>query len=275
MNTLPRDRYCVCSGLLSRSSRRYCSPACRSLIAEFYEFSTLQFILINLRCGGANQEEALKEYLRQQMQKAVRHLSAKADLLAEVLIEIVELQDERMKTHKQIFRAASATRSEPQPGTPHRLLCLSLLLLALSTNCDVLQGAVPILGRLFPGISGKMEKQAESLVEVQDSLLRFADEYSTRMVGGVDNLRRGTEALSPAEVLQLKIAIGSGTWSIACGSNVVANLIDMTVFVTVMRMTLEDYWQPKVFGKSALPMLAYSRSAEADIWKLAGKVLNA
>ena len=133
---------------------------------------------------------------------------------------------------------------------------------------------MPILGWLIPGKSGKMDKQAELLVEVQESLLRFADEYSMRMVGGVDSLRRGTGALSPAEVLQLKIAIGSETWSIASGPNAVANLIDMTVFVTVMRMTLEDYSQPKVFGKSALPMLAYSRSAEADIWKLAGKVLK-
>ncbi len=182
--------------------------------------------------------------------------------------------NERMKTHEQNFRAASATRSRPRPGTRHRLLYLSLLLLAFSANCGVLQGAVPILGRLFPGKSGKMDKQAELLVEVQESLLRFADEYSMRMVGGVDNLRRGTDALSPAEVLQLKIAIGSETWSIASGPNAVADLLDMTVFVTVMRMTLEDYWQPKVFGKSALPMLAYSRSAEADIWKLAGKVLK-
>jgi hypothetical protein len=161
-----------------------------------------------------------------------------------------------MKTNEQIFRAASATRSEIRPGKRHRLLYLSLLLLALSTNCDVLQGAVPILGRLFPSISGKMDKQAELIVEVQDSLLRLADEYSMGMVGGVDNLRRGTDALFPAEVLHLKIAIGSETWSIAFGSNVVANLIDMTVFVTVMRMTLEDYWQPKVFGKSALPRSA-------------------
>jgi hypothetical protein len=179
-----------------------------------------------------------------------------------------------MKTHEQIFRAASATQTETRPRTRHRLLYLSLLLLAVSPNCAVSQGAVPILGRLFPGISGKMDKQAELLVGVQDSLLRFADEYSMRMVGGVDNLRRGTDVLSSAEALQLKIAICSETWSIASGPNAVADLIDMTVFVTAMRMTLEDYWQPKVFGKSALPMLAYSRSAEADIWKLAGKVLK-
>jgi hypothetical protein len=179
-----------------------------------------------------------------------------------------------LKTHEQNFRTTSATRSGPRPGTRHRLLYLSLLLLALSADCGGLQGAVPILGQLFPGNSGKMNKQTELLVEVQESLLRFADEYSMRMVGGVDNLRRGTDALSPAEVLELKIGIGSETCSIASGPNAVADLIDMTVFVTVMRMTLEDYWQPKVFGKSALPMLAYSRSAEADIWKLAGRVLK-
>src|ERR1700758_912060 len=182
--------------------------------------------------------------------------------------------NEQMKTHEQIFRAAPATRSGSRPGIRHSLLYLSLLLLAFSTSCGVLQGAVPILDQLFPGISDKMDKQAELLVEVQDSLLRFADEYSMRMVGGVDNLRHGTDALSPAEALRLKIAISSETWSIASGPNAVADLIDMTVFVTVMRMTLEDYWQPKVFGKSALPMLAYSRSAEADIWKLAGKALK-
>src|SRR5258708_20561453 len=122
-----------------------------------------------------------------------------------------------MKTHEQKFRAASATRGGPRPGTRHRLLYLSLLLLALSANCGVLQGAVPILGRLFPGKSGKMDKQAELLVEGQGSLLRFADEYSMRMVRGVDNLRRGTDPLSPAEVLQLKIATASETCSIASG----------------------------------------------------------
>jgi hypothetical protein len=73
---------------------------------------------------------------------------------------------------------------------------LQLLLISFCcANCGVLQGAVPILGRLFPGKSGKMDKQAELLVQVQESLLRFADEYSTRMVGGVDNPRRGTDAV--------------------------------------------------------------------------------
>lgn len=82
-------------------------------------------------------------------------------------------------------------------GTGHRLL-------ALSATCGVLQGAVNFPWRIFqPGKSGKMDKQAEVLVETRQTLLRFADEYSRRMVGGVDNFGHGTDALSPAEVRQL------------------------------------------------------------------------
>ena len=48
----------------------------------------------------------------------------------------------------------------------------------------------------------------------------------------------------------------------------------MTVFVTVTRMALEEHWQPKVFGESALPMLESCRNAETEIWRLAGTVLK-
>ena len=48
----------------------------------------------------------------------------------------------------------------------------------------------------------------------------------------------------------------------------------MTVFVTVTRVALEEYWQPKVFGESALPMLESCRNAETEIWQLAGTVLK-
>jgi hypothetical protein len=47
-----------------------------------------------LSLGGApTEEEALSDYLRQRMQKAVRHLSATADVFTEVLIEIMEIQE--------------------------------------------------------------------------------------------------------------------------------------------------------------------------------------
>jgi hypothetical protein len=94
------------------------------------------------------------------------------------------------------------------------------------------------------------------------------------MLLGVEKFRAGTNALDPAEILQWKIAIGTETCSIVSGPNAVANLLDMTIFVTVTRMALEEHWQPKVFGESALPMLESSRNSETEIWRLAGTVLT-
>jgi len=97
---------------------------------------------------------------------------------------------------------------------------------------------------------------------------------ASRMTFGIERLQRGTNALSHAESLRWKLAFNSAVCSIASGPNAVASLLDMTVFVTEARMSLEEYWQPKVFGDSALPMLENCRTAEVEIWKLADRVLK-
>ena len=166
--------------------------------------------------------------------------------------------------------------------TDHRLLitgrwplCLGLLLLTLGTGCRLMRSAADLPGQAVHAVTpGKEDKHVVDPVEIQQKLLRFADEYSMQMIGGVDNLQHGTNALTPAKALQAKIDLGTETWAIAAGPNAVADLLDMTVFVTVIRMALEDYWQPRVFGESALPLLEYSRNAEAEIWGLAGTVLT-
>ena len=154
-------------------------------------------------------------------------------------------------------------------------LCLVLLLIVAGTGCRLLQNAANVPAQAVRSVTpGNNATPAADPVEVQQKLLRFADDYSLRMTAGVDSLRRGTNALTPTKVLETKIQIGSETWSIAAGPNAVADLLDMTVFVTVTRMALEEYWQPKMFGESALPMVDYSRSAETEIWELAGTVLT-
>ena len=160
-------------------------------------------------------------------------------------------------------------------ATYHLPLYLSLLLLTLGTGCRLVQSAVDMPGQTVRAVTpGKKDKHTVDPVEVQQMLLRFADEYSMRMIDGVAHLRHGTNALSPAETLQTKIALVTETCSIASGPNAVANLLDMTVFVTITRVALEEHWQPKVFGESALPLLEYSRSADTEIWRLVGTVLK-
>ncbi len=93
-------------------------------------------------------------------------------------------------------------------------------------------------------VPGQKDQRAVDPVDLEQMLLRFADEFSTRMVVSVEKIRQTTNVLSAAEVLQWKIALSTETTSIASGPNAVANLLDMTVFVSVTRMALEEHWQP-------------------------------
>src|SRR6266496_3242954 len=155
------------------------------------------------------------------------------------------------------------------------LLALALLTMFV-TGCRVVQHTAELPGKTvgFVTRGGKTQPVGVDPVEVQQTLLRFADGYSTRMIVGVDKLQRGTNAFEPAEVLKWKIALASETCTIASGPNAFANLLDMTIFVTVTRMALEEHWQPKVFGDSALPMIESCRNSEAEIWRFTGTVLS-
>jgi hypothetical protein len=155
------------------------------------------------------------------------------------------------------------------------LVTLSLLLVTLATGCRLVQTATDMPGQAVRAVTpGNKGKHSVDPVEVQQTVLRFADEYLTRMVVGVDQLQRGTNALQPAEALKWKIALGTETCSIASGPNAVADLLDLTVFVTLTRMALEEHWQPRVFGDSAQPMLESCRNVETEIWRYAGTVLQ-
>ena len=119
-------------------------------------------------------------------------------------------------------------------GVLRQPLFLCLLLAGAGLGCRMVQTAVDVPTQTVRAITpGKKDNNAPDPVETQQNLLRFADEFSARMILGVDQLRRGTNALERAEVLRWKIAIGTESYSIASGPNPVANLLDMTVLVTV------------------------------------------
>ena len=149
------------------------------------------------------------------------------------------------------------------------------LLITLGTGCRLVQSAANVPGQAVRAVTpGGTAKPAADPVEVQQRLMRFTDEYLASMVYGLDKLRRGTNTLDPAELLKWKIMLGTETCSIASGPNAIANLLDITIFVMVTRRGLEEYWQPKVFGESALPILNTSRNAETNIWQITSQVLT-
>jgi hypothetical protein len=153
------------------------------------------------------------------------------------------------------------------------LLCLPLV--AFGFGCRVFNNAAKLPGQTArAGTSDRTDDQKFNPVEVQQRLLRFSEQFFARMAIGIDKLRHGTNALAPAEALQWKTAIGTKTCAIASGPNGVADLFDMTVYVSVVRTAIEHYWQPKIFGESAQPLLESCRDADTNIWGIAASVLT-
>ena len=111
-------------------------------------------------------------------------------------------------------------------------------------------------------------------VAVQQNVLRFADEFFSQMQTGIEKLQRQGRPLATADVLRWKIALGTDICAIASGPNAVANLLDLTVLVSVTRAAAESSALATEFGSSLQPLLEDCRSAEGQAWRLAATVLT-
>jgi hypothetical protein len=111
-------------------------------------------------------------------------------------------------------------------------------------------------------------------VDLQDSLLRFADDFMTTATSTVDALKQDGKPISRDEQVFIKVMFYTNILTLATGANAVANLVNMVVFTGTTRARVEDYWLPKVHGDSAMPMLTALRESERQIWVIADKVLE-
>ncbi len=151
---------------------------------------------------------------------------------------------------------------------------LGLLLALAGTGCRLMRNAADLPASAVRTVTPGNKAKATDPVEIQQTLVRFADEFANRMVLNTDLLQRGTNPISRAEALRWKIAFDTEITAIVSGPNAVACLLDMTIFVTLTRGALEEHWQPGVFGASAQPMLDDCRNAETNIWRMTGMILT-
>lgn len=158
-----------------------------------------------------------------------------------------------------------------------RVLALGLvvLLTACGAGCSLLRTTVEMpfraIGALIPGLH---ETEVADPVEVQEELLRLADNFVTATVPWVDRLRRDDRPIDRDEALNLQVALSSGAYTVATGSNPFASLVDMIVLATVARIGVESHWLPKVYGESARPILENLRDQESQTWEFAKTVLT-
>jgi hypothetical protein len=156
-----------------------------------------------------------------------------------------------------------------------RILAGGILLALCGAGCRVVQSAAEVPGQAVRTVtSTPKEAPPPDPVDMQQNLARLANEFISRMVLDVDKLSYGTNALSAAERLRWKLALGTATCTIVSGPNITANVLDMTVFISEMRASLEEHWKPRVFGDSVDPLLENCRLIEAALWRLSEKVLK-
>ena len=165
---------------------------------------------------------------------------------------------------------------------PRHLLILVVLVTAAGcASTPPPEGAGPLdqIAALLPGAARKAKAVDApgkiSRAELQQDVMGFADEYAVAIWQAADEIRRADLPLETRAAAQyLKVLYASAAFRIAAGRRPAANLLDMIVFVTLGRMSVEEYSQPQVYGEAGKPLLASYRRLEQEIWTLAGPVLT-
>jgi hypothetical protein len=147
--------------------------------------------------------------------------------------------------------------------------------LSALAGCRVVQETAQLPGRAVQAAtSGGKSKPGPDPIELQQELMQFADAFSGHMISGIDQLRQGTNTIDLAESLKLKLNYATMILAAATGPNPVADVLDMTVMVSLSRTLVERQWIPGRYGDSARPILQSLETDETNIWRIAERFLK-
>jgi len=149
---------------------------------------------------------------------------------------------------------------------------VSRVLLVLLISATLLSGCA-VTRSLFRDRGA--EERAAALLQMQLSVMRFADEYTARITERVGVFQQSTA--DPSERLAAQtwlVSQATSAFTIAAGPNPELNLIDMLVFTMLSRMVIEDSWVGELYGPRAEGLLAAHKALEERAWNFASKLLS-
>jgi hypothetical protein len=150
-------------------------------------------------------------------------------------------------------------------------MLLLLSMLALMPGCGLLRAPTTVVSAVVPG----KKSSGHDPVDEQIQLQRFVDDSIARSGQALDECadRLGSDS-GRAEVLRLKLVIGSSLISVVSGPNPSANLLDLVSVTVLSRMSVQDYWLKRTNGAAFQPWLGASRMQETNVWQLAAQFLK-
>lgn len=112
------------------------------------------------------------------------------------------------------------------------------------------------------------------LVALQDSLLRFSDEFIASESRAIAQLEQDGSPLTRYSQVKFKVQFASDMLTLSTGSNPLSNLINMVIYVSTLKSSIQNYWLPLSNGVSELPVLRAVNDCEKDIWAIANQWLQ-
>ena len=149
---------------------------------------------------------------------------------------------------------------------------VSRVLLVLLISATLLSGCA-VTRSLFRDRGA--EERAAALLQMQLSVMRFADEYTARITERVGVFQQSTA--DPSERLAAQtwlVSQATSAFTIAAGPNPELNTIDMLVFTMLSRMVIEDRWVGELYGPRAEGLLDAHKALEERAWNFASKLLS-
>lgn len=112
-----------------------------------------------------------------------------------------------------------------------------------------------------------------SQVELQQSIERFAGRFVDDVMLVAD-ASASSDTVQQQDSLRRLLSYATSALDIATGVQPEINLLDMLVFVSLSRQTLEHYWIPKVFRQRGPILNALFADCERQLWAISARMMS-
>jgi hypothetical protein len=126
--------------------------------------------------------------------------------------------------------------------------CVTLLILL--NACTLIQKTAELPLIAVRSIPFGNDSKTYDPVSLQETLLRFADNYINSVSTATDVLKRNGIPVDREFQVLAKVRLTSDMVALVTGSNSLNNLISTLIYTQSLRRSIEDYWRPVHFGDS-------------------------
>jgi hypothetical protein len=128
----------------------------------------------------------------------------------------------------------------------------------------------PVLESEQGGISGEKLSRAE----LEDAILRFEGRFISQISDAFHPLGLSSSNAIRRQAMRTKLNYSAYSLAISLGAIPEQNLLDMIVFIDLIRDVFRDHWLPHVFKDEGKPVLAALEKASINLEKLASHYLS-